>query len=385
MHESITVSDLNTYARMLLEQDEVLSQVFVEGEISGLSLHQKSGHLYFSLRDRDASVKAVMFARYAGNVRFVPKDGMQVIACCKVSLYERDGAFQLYVYDLLPKGVGAVHKQLDNLAAKLEAEGLFLAARKRPLPANPRRIGVITSTDSAAYQDILSVTGRRNPTAKIIAYGVNVQGLLAVGSIVRAIERVNMDNCVDVVILARGGGSKDDLWYFNSEELVRAAATLRMPLVSAVGHETDTTLVDAVADARAPTPSAAAELAVPDIAAQYRAAVRSFLFARDQLLRTIAQSVDDLAKKAVLLQNTVQIALRARRKVVETRAALCRSWDPMQVLFRGYAHVTKDAKSIRSIEMLARDDTIAVRFGDGVADCTVNTTRKEPAHGQFDL
>lgn len=376
MNESITVSALNEYTRMLIERDEVLSQIWVAGEISGLSLHQKSGHLYFSLRDSACSVRAVMFCAYASALRFLPKDGMFVEARCKVSLYERDGSFQLYVYDLLPKGVGVVQKQFETVKTRLQEEGLFQAARKRLLPLRPKTIAVITSTDAAALQDIISVVRRRNPTVMLKVYSSNVQGALAVKTMVRAIAMINEDDTIDLAIIARGGGSSEDLWYFNDEELVRAAATLRVPFVSAIGHETDVTLLDLVSDSRAPTPSAAAELAVCDLAGQYEITAQSYRLITTKIYDQLKQTQSNLVKANHYLKTVANHFLSAKLTEIDRLGIMCRTLDPKNVLLRGYTRVKRGVAGIESVTELQDGDSIDVIFKDGAAACTVNITKK---------
>lgn len=371
MSESITVSALNRYARALIEYDEVLSQVWVEGEITGFSVHQKSGHAYFSLRDSASSVRAVMFNAYASALRFLPKDGMYVVAKCKVTLYERDGSFQISVFDLMPRGAGAVQQQADQVKEKLTQEGIFAPERKRRLPGRPKKIAVVTSASSAAWQDIISVAARRDPTAHLRVYSANVQGLQSVESLIRAIRRLNADKWADVAIIARGGGSKEDLWYFNDEELVRAASRLSMPFISAVGHETDYTLIDFVSDARAPTPSAAAELAVHDIFSDL-ADARAL---HEEISRRFAFMLESkneaLTAFRTGLTDTVNASLARRLYRLDTAGRLCRSLDPIHVLMRGYSHAVKDGAGITSVTQLTEGDELNVRFYDGTALCSV--------------
>lgn len=377
MNESITVSALNQYTRTLIEQDEVLSQVWVEGEISGFSVHQKTGHAYFSLRDGDCSVRAVMFSSHASALRFLPKDGMYVVANCRVTLYERDGSFQINVFDLLPKGVGAVHKLVDETKQKLQTEGLFDAARKRPLPQRPACVGIVTSASSAALQDIISVAARRDPTVRLRVYSSNVQGLDAVPSLIRAIERLNRDPDIDVAIIARGGGSREDLWYFNDEDLVRAAGRLRMPFISAVGHETDYTLIDYVSDARAPTPSAAAEMTIHDRALDWR-----YLLGLYDNIETLVQEgmqsrTDKIRLHSEMFPRVLDALLTDRIKQLDTARRLAQSLDPMNVLLRGYSRTTKQGRGVGSASELVTGDKIDVLFHDGGAGCTVERIIKD--------
>lgn len=264
MANIIKVSALNAYVKSLLDSDPVLTDIALQGEIANFVHHYKSGHYYFTLRDERASVKAVMFRRDAQRLAFAPQEGMHVLVRCRVSLFERDGAFQVYVEDMFPDGIGSAQMAFEQLKARLQQEGLFLAQHKKPLPAFPACIGLVTSKTGAALQDILNVAGRRWPAAKFLLAPVNVQGQEAAGQIAGAIRLLDGSGRADVIIVARGGGSREDLWVFNSEAIARAAYACVTPLVSAVGHEIDYTILDFVADMRAPTPSAAAELVVPD-------------------------------------------------------------------------------------------------------------------------
>ena len=264
MAEYIRISTLNALARQVLEQCEPLSNLILLGEISNFTRHYKSGHLYFTLKDETASVKAVMFRDKARLLGFPPQNGMLVLAYGRATLYERDGAFQVYVEFMRPFGAGAAQMAFDALKKKLEEEGLFAAEHKRPLPPVPRCIGIVTSKTGAALQDVNNVISRRWPLTKLLLAPVSVQGIEAEQSVVQGIRALDRDDRADLILVTRGGGSKEDLWVFNSERIARAAYACRKPVVSAVGHEIDYTILDYVADVRAPTPSAAAELCVPD-------------------------------------------------------------------------------------------------------------------------
>ena len=262
----ITVSQLNLYVKKMFDSDLTFASVILSGEISNLSPHYRSGHIYFSLKDDTSSVKAVMFAREAARLRFQPENGMKVLAIGRVSVFERDGVYQLYVKELQPDGAGALAVAFEQLKKRLEAKGLIDPAHKRPLPTFPRKIGVITSPTGAALQDILNIIGRRFPLCEVVVAGVTVQGNAAASEIIEAIGAFNRSKGADVLIVGRGGGSAEDLWCFNDERLAYAIYNSAIPVISAVGHETDFTIADFVSDVRAPTPSAAAELATPDIA-----------------------------------------------------------------------------------------------------------------------
>ena len=264
MADILSVTSLNLYVKSLLESDRTLYDIAVEGELSNFKRYP-SGHCYFTLKDENSTIKAVMFSSYVRNVTFRPESGMKVIVRGRVSLYERDGAYQLYVTNMFLSGSGSYRIAFERLKEKLEKEGLFNAEHKKPLPAVPFRIGVATSAKGAAFHDIVSVAKRRFPCVEIILAPCMVQGKAAEASIVEAIKNLDARDDIDVIIIGRGGGSKEDLWVFNSEKIARTAFACRKPTISAVGHEIDVSILDFVCDVRAATPTAAAELALPDI------------------------------------------------------------------------------------------------------------------------
>jgi exodeoxyribonuclease VII large subunit len=258
----LSIKDLNRYIKMRLESDNTLQDVWVRGEISNFT-HHSSGHMYFTLKDADSRLKSIMFASHNQRIGFIPREGTKVLACGNISVYERDGQYQFYVTQLQPDGIGSLYLAFEQLKKKLSDEGLFGSERKKPLPRFPKAIGVITSPTGAAVRDIMITLQRRYPTVPILLYPVLVQGTQAAPSIVRAIEAMNRMNEVDVLIIGRGGGSLEELWAFNEEKVARSIFASIIPIISAVGHETDFTIADFVADLRAATPTAAAELAVP--------------------------------------------------------------------------------------------------------------------------
>ncbi len=260
----ITVSQLNRYIKSIMDSDYNLRTVFVSGEISNFTNHYRTGHYYLTLKDEKSSIKAVMFNSDNSRLGFMPENGMKVIARGRISVFERDGQYQLYIEDMQPDGVGALSIAFEQLKNRLEAEGLFAQERKQPLPKYPKRVGVVTSPTGAAIRDIINVITRRNPATEIILCPVQVQGNSAAGQVVDAIKRFNAGKYADVLIVGRGGGSVEELWAFNEEKVARAVAESEIPVISAVGHETDFTICDFAADMRAPTPSAAAEIAVRD-------------------------------------------------------------------------------------------------------------------------
>lgn len=396
MAQYIRIHELNAYVRQLLEQSEPLSQLIVCGEVSNFTRHYKSGHLYFTLKDETASVKAVMFRDKARLLGFQPQNGMQVLAYGRATLYERDGAFQIYVDFMRPFGAGAAQMAFDALRKKLEAEGLFAPEHKRPLPAMPRCIGVVTSKTGAALQDVCHVITRRWPLTRLLLAPVSVQGLEAEQSIVDGIRALDADARPQVILVTRGGGSKEDLWVFNSERIARAAYGCRKPVVSAVGHEIDYTILDYVADVRAPTPSAAAELCVPDRRqviqelCSFRQNIQSSIQSRLQLcynkmdglgagtvlrgfhtgMQARAQLTDRLASD---IGAQTQALWQRRRQRLQSAAALASSLDPYRVLARGYALVQDSKGECLRVESLQPGETIRLRGAAAQADCTVRS------------
>ncbi len=400
----ITVSQLNRYVRSLLESDAQLGQVFISGEISNFVNHYRSGHLYMSLKDENAVVKAVMFRSQAMQLRFVPENGMKVIARARVSLYEKDGAYQIYLDDLQPDGAGALQVAYEQLKARLAEEGLFDESRKRSLPRYPHCIGVITSSTGAAVRDIFNVLGRRYPLAKIVLARVLVQGDGAPPQLVAALQRFEgmrqaaAPDTPDVIIIGRGGGSLEELWAFNDERVARAVAASVIPVISAVGHETDFTICDFAADLRAPTPSAAAELAAPDVRELserirflHTAAQRSLsngVARRQTALRALMQKrcltspLYPVEERAMRLDHTVKrfsaaahlAVTRADRRLAQAAGKL-HVLSPLQVISRGYALVENENGIVRSVHDIAPEEAVSVRVADGTLRCRV--TEKE--------
>ena len=398
MADFIRVTDLNRLAKQVLAQCDPLNDVIVCGEISGFVRHYKSGHIYFTLKDENAGVKAVMFRSQARLLPFEPQNGMQVLVYGHATIYERDGSFQLYADYMRPFGAGAAQMAFDALYKKLEAEGLFAPERKRPLPAVPRCIGVVTSKTGAAWQDVQNVITRRWPGVQLLLAPVNVQGLEAERSIVAGIRALDKDPRPDLILVTRGGGSKEDLWIFNSERIARAAAACRKPLVSAVGHEIDTTILDYVADLRAPTPSAAAELCVPDRREMQR---KIFILQQNiqnniqnrcrvcynkveslstgQAMQRTRQAVQRRVQSLAAVSDAVQAQNRRRistaQAQLQSAAALAASLNPYGVLARGYT-VASVGGTVTAVEHLMPGQTVTLRGDKAEADCTVQTVRK---------
>lgn len=390
----LSVSQLNRYVKSIIEQDYNLQTVFVQGEISNFTNHYRTGHYYMTIKDEYSSIRAVMFKSANSRLRFMPENSMNVIIKGRVSVFERDGKYQLYIDDMQPDGAGALSLAFEQLKNKLAAEGLFDESRKRPIPRFPERVGVVTSPTGAAIRDIINVISRRFPAAELILCPVQVQGASAAGQIKAAIELFNAKKAADVLIVGRGGGSAEELWAFNEEPVARAVAASEIPVISAVGHETDFTICDFAADLRAPTPSAAAEIAVPDITAlgellgsfsrRMNSVVggtltheKARLEARAQLLKRLSPRnyIDDLAARCggagVRIDSAVRHSMEVRRGEI---AALCARLDalsPLRVIARGYAVASSGGKVLTSPSQVEVGDTIDLRLAGGELKCEV--------------
>lgn len=390
----LSVTQLNTYVKSVLESDLMLRNVFVVGEISNFTNHYRTGHYYMTIKDESSSIKAVMFKSANMRLRFMPENGMGVIVRGRVSLYERDGQYQLYIEDMQPDGIGALNLAFEQLKNKLGAEGLFDEEYKKPIPLRCRRIGVVTSATGAVLQDIRNVVSRRYPLAEIILAPVEVQGVNAAPQIANAIREFNSGDYADVLIVGRGGGSLEDLWAFNEEIVARAVFESRIPVVSAVGHETDFTICDFVADLRAPTPSAAAELAVPDIrddiaflnsVVSYSGSMIEKKLQNEEnklnvikdKLRFLSPSniIDDRMNTISLLYNQalncIENRISSERNRFSVACAKLDSMNPLKVLSRGYSIVSKDAQIIDSVNNVSKGDIVTVKFSDGETKCEV--------------
>ena len=384
---ALTVAQLNFYVKSLLEGDRNLKNLWIRGELSNFIRNAKSGHCYFSLKDRESSVKAVMFNGRAEALTFVPRDGMQVLLQGRVSLYERDGQYQFYVDRMLPDGLGALYLEYLRLKETLEREGLF--SDKRPLPPYPRTVGVCTSSTGAAVRDVLSVCSRLAPSVSVCVYPCLMQGSETVPSVLRALEYFRNRPETDVVIIARGGGSYEDLAVFNDETLARTVAAFPLPVISAIGHETDVTILDFVSDFRAATPSVAAEVAVgavPEASERLQRARRSVSALAEQRLRLESERLRSLRFR-LDPQNTLDLcSQRLDHLDFRLRAALQRQYEarfaqfsrlsarltalnPMSVLSRGYALAEKDNLPVRSASEISEGDRLVLNFEDGVIGC----------------
>ena len=397
------VSDLNQIIKELVDGAPELQNVFVQGELSNYKIYP-SGHHYFTLKDAQSALKCVMFRGSADKLRFRPENGMGVTALGRVSVYPRDGAYQLYVTALIPQGMGDLYAAFEQLKKKLAAEGLFDPARKKPLPAFPRTIAVITSGAGAAVRDVIRVAGKRWPLAKLVILPVRVQGSEAPAEIVGALRYANRWRVADLIITGRGGGSIEDLWAFNDERVARAICESEIPVISAVGHEPDVTISDFVADVRAATPSNAAELATPD-AEELRAALRSFSVRSDQAMRKRLEAsraaLRDLAARRVMQSPTAYIDFKRmevdmqrtrllsgqERRVAAAKHAFVRAaasmdaLSPLKVLGRGYAIASRaDGGVLRSVKDAGVGEHIGLTLRDGQLECLVEK-RKENQDG----
>lgn len=385
-----TVSQLNNYLKRILDNNTILGDIWVKGEISNFKLHY-SGHMYITLKDEGGVLKAVMFRGAASQLNFMPEDGMKVLARGRVSVYEAGGSYQLYITEMIPDGVGALYVAYEQLKKKLEEEGLFDEAHKKPIPKYPEKVGVITATTGAAVRDIINVITRRYPYAEIIIYPSLVQGEGAAANIVEGIEYFNKTKEIDTLIVGRGGGSIEDLWAFNEEIVARAIYASEIPIISAVGHETDFTIADFAADLRAPTPSAAAEIAVPSqmelltrigmIEQRMRNSlvrnVESCRLKLDRLkLRDPREKINEhhitLDNYLKQMQSGFSMILARDNQRLSKACAKLDALSPLQVMARGYAIASKeDGTVIRSAKEIDKDDEFKLKFCDGEKNCRV--------------
>ncbi len=384
----LTVSQLNFYVKSILDSDQRLNYVFLCGEISNLTDHYRSGHIYLSLKDNKSVIRAVMFAGNARNLKFKPMEGMKVICRGRVTLYEATGQYQYYIEDMQPDGIGALYQAYEQLKEKLLSKGLFDESHKKPIPYCPKTIGVITSPTGAAVQDIKNILTRRFPSVNIILCPVLVQGDNAVPQLIDAVNKLNEYELCDTIIIGRGGGSIEDLWAFNDENLAYAIYNSHIPVISAVGHETDFTICDFVSDLRAPTPSAGAELAVPD-----RNEILQNLDAQRQYLSSlmdkrliennnivsemttkllslspddkIAKLYNDLDFLSQKYENNSNRIFQNTANKIELLATKLESLNPVSTLKRGYSVVTNNDKTVTSVKDVKNGDTLAINVTDG--------------------
>ncbi len=390
----LSVSQLNRYVKSIIEQDYNLQTVFVQGEISNFTNHYKTGHYYMTIKDEFSSIKAVMFKTANARLKFMPENSMNVIIRGRVSVFERDGQYQLYIDDMQPDGIGDFTLAFEQLKKKLAAEGLFDPERKKPIPVYPQRVGVVTSPTGAAIRDIINVISRRFPLTELILCPVAVQGEYAAPQIKAAIELFNKEQAADVLIVGRGGGSVEELWAFNEEIVARAVAESEIPVISAVGHETDFTICDFAADLRAPTPSAAAELAVPDSFQQQemlaQAARRisgamsdrlAFENSRIELNKSAlkrlspANYVANLQvrcdKAQMSMDSAVRHSMTVRSKEFSSLCAKLDAMSPLRILARGYSVAEGENGILTDSAEVSQGDKIKVRLHRGMLECEV--------------
>lgn len=388
-----TVTQINNYIKAILERTEVLQNVWIKGEISNLKYHS-SGHVYLTLKDEGAALRAVMFKGAVMKLPFKMENGMKVSANGRIGVFERDGAYQLYIENMEQEGQGDLFKKLEELKKKLAQEGIFDEKYKKPIPRFPKRVGVVTSPTGAAVRDILNILTRRYPLAEVFLYPALVQGPGAAPSIVKGIEFLNKTNDVDVIIVGRGGGSIEDLWAFNEEITVRAIFASDIPIISAVGHETDFTLSDAAADLRAPTPSAAAEIAVPDSGEiaqnleKYRARLKTLLLKKAEesevKLRLISEraSAESFRRRIEnlmqttdrgfdMLQRACEGALEKKLNVLSSCAVALDALSPLKVFERGYSVAYCKDKVLKSVKQVENNDMIKLVLNDGKVEAQV--------------
>ena len=392
-YNAVTVTQLNKYLKDRFDEDENLGAILVKGEISNFKNHY-TGHLYFTLKDENSLIKCIMFKSYAERLAFKPKDGMKVMVFGSVSVFERDGVYQIYVKSMMEDGMGDLHEQFEQLKAKLEAEGLFDESHKKPIPLYPKVVGVLTSQTGAVIRDIINVSTRRNPNVYIRSLPVPVQGPGAAEKIAEKIKVMNEKKLADVLIIGRGGGSLEDLWPFNEEIVARAIYDSELPIISAVGHETDFTIADFVADLRAPTPSAAAELAVPDVyelkqkinnyqnryrlalkkknelmRLRYEKCMKSRVFT-DPLrrIRDMDVTVDSYIQR---LENKMKIIHKESQSSYIKLVSKLDTLSPLKTLTRGYSLTEKDNKIVKSAKELEKDDKVKLKFSDGEKDAII--------------
>ena len=384
---AVSVSDLNLYIKEKIAGDEALNAVVVKGEISNFKAHY-TGHFYFTLKDDKSLIKCIMFKSYAERINFRPKDGMKVIVFGGVSVFERDGIYQIYVKAMMEQGVGDLYAAYEKLKGDLEKEGLFDESHKKKIPLKPKIIGVLSSSTGAVIRDIINVSTRRNPNCYIRLLPVPVQGPGAAKEIVKGIETMNEKGLADVIILARGGGSLEDLWPFNEEIVARAIYNSEIPIISAVGHETDFTIADFVADLRAPTPSAAAELANPDIyelknkintlnerarlslkkklelmKMKYQSLMNSKVFTDPiQNIQNNYLRIDGFIKR---LENSIVLKQKGVQKDFHSLVLKLDALSPLKTMVRGFSIIEKDGKIIKSCKDLEKDDEVNIKLIDG--------------------
>lgn len=399
MQEFLTVTVLNEYITTLLDSDPMLQGVWVKGEISGFRLYQQSGHMYFTLKDGDSAISCVMFRSRAQRLNFMPEDGMEVLLLGSISVFAKQGKYQLYAETIQPFGAGALFQYLEKLKKQLEARGYFALENKKPIPAAARRVGVVTSQDGAALRDILKVLKQRQPGTEVVIVHSSVQGMDAPRELVAGLKSLNEYGEVDLIIIGRGGGSLEDLMAFNSEEVVQAIYESKIPIISAVGHEVDISLADLAADMRAATPTQAAQFAVPDSAIMQRELEnlkRKLLRIMERNVSERAEMLDRLMMKRLwrnpqlilekrnaalqeknqCLQKAMQEVLMARKHGLALAAAGLDNLSPLRVMARGYAILSQDERVVKSIDQLKLGEKLNARLIDGNVSLEIKAKEK---------
>lgn len=393
----LKVSSLNEYIKMLFDRDDVLQNIRVEGEISNFKRHAASGHCYFSIKDEKSAINCVMFRSAAQNLRTLPQNGQAVIVQGSVSVYAKTGSYQLYVQRLMPVGIGNLQIQYEQLKAKLLAEGVFKTEQtRRPLPPMPHKIGIVTSPTGAVIRDMMRVLKRRWPMTDVLLVPASVQGKDGARSIEAGLRTLYAREDIDLIIVGRGGGSLEDLWNFNEENVVRTISESPVPIISAVGHETDVTLSDFAADVRAGTPSMAAELAVPDRNLVWQQIVekrqrcdkqiQGLLDNKQKILKSLLSAglMQDSSKLLASyhlqldqrwseMESVLQSVLNAKQKLFSEKAAKLDALSPLKVLARGYSFCEKDGQAVHSVSQVTSGDALTLYFADGVVDSTVTS------------
>ncbi|MGL5972542.1 MAG: exodeoxyribonuclease VII large subunit [Oscillospiraceae bacterium] len=398
MNNTLTVTQINQYIKSIIEQDKNLDNILMVGEISNFTNHYSSGHFYFTLKDEKSSIKAVMFKSYASNVDFTPKNGMKVLVRGKINVYVNNGNYQILCTEIVPHGLGSQDIAFNEIKNKLEEKGYFDLKNKKEINQNPDVIGVITSKDAAALQDVLSVIGRRNPFSKVIIIPAIMQGSLSSTSVIDAIDLAEKNSEIDVILIARGGGSKEDLWSFNSEKLAERVFICEKPVISAIGHEVDVTILDFVADIRAATPSVAAELLVSDIRSinfhNYYNELKIIFYNNLNYFDNKLKQIEDknivkkfndylasLEYKLNSLKTEIDYNLNNSLNYKENKFNnLVKVFDAinvMSILDRGYCIIKKDNESIKSISNVKKGDEITLLISDGKIISTITDIKKE--------
>ena len=392
----LTVSQLNRYISFKLKEDKKLNGIFIKGEISNF---KNAGHMYFTIKDNDSLIKAVMFKSNASSLKFQPENGMNIIAMGTVSVFERDGVYQLYVSDMQPDGIGDRHFMFEKLKAELMGQGLFEQSHKLPVPEFPHKVGVVTSQKGAALQDIINIITRRYPICELAVYHSSVQGDAAPKELCEALDKAQNDSC-DVIILGRGGGSYEDLEAFNDKTLAYFIYNMTVPVISAVGHETDFTIADFVSDLRAPTPSAAAELAVPsaellirrtmDLEDRIKNALEMNVHRKNNRFSILLSRLYILSPQALLEKSRSSLELKVKRldsaydKLISykessltEKISRLNALNPLDVLSRGYSVIYKnDTKIVKSVNQLSKGDKVRLRLSDGSVYAEISETEK---------